>query len=171
MLGFYMPTASEKVKTIGGLSLKEEAFARHWVLTRNDVASYKKAGYSIMEAESMRVQAYQVRTRESVAKRILEFMANAFKHAKITPKMIEEKLWEEASLAESDGARATNLKTLGQVHAMLTQKHEVEEHSLTDHDLAMSIAGADYENPPETVEDLDKRDAEGYNWVITKLSS
>jgi len=166
-----MATPQENVETLAGLTLKQEAFARHWVMTRSDIGSYKKAGYAVMSEECMRVEAFNIRRTDTVSQRIVELLAEAFKHAKVTPQLIEEKLWLEASNAESDGARATNLKTLGQVHAMLTQKQIIEEQNLSDHDLAMSIASAGLETTPETIDELNETDRTGYNWVIAKLSS
>ena len=90
-------------------------------------------------------------------------------HADLTDEWILDKLMLEVQTAESDGARASSLKTLAQTRAMLTMKHKDETQQQDDTQLALSLAGMGMVNPPVSTDDLNESDRELYDTLMSKL--
>ncbi len=152
------------------LTLKQKAFADHWILTRNCLASYKHA----YDWKGTDANAYNegvlLRNHVRVSAYIIENLEYQMDKMGVTPEWIMERLSQEAVGAASDGARATNLKTMAQIRGMLVQKIEHVEKSLPDDGIALSIAGLHYLKPPQTPDELDNEDKIVYHILMDKIN-
>ena len=154
----------------GGLTPKQEAFCHNYLMTGNASEAYRRV-YECngSSAKTIWEEACALRKNPTVAPRIAELAEEYIKPINVTPEWIEERLSIEALKAQSDGARASNLKTLGQVHAMLTMKNRDTSHETSDDELILSIVGADMVNPPVSIKDLNEPDRKLYATLMAKM--
>lgn len=164
-------TETARIITTGRLTLKQEKFCHEYLKTGNASEAYRRA-YDVGRTtrdDTIRGMAHTERRKPHISARIAELAEKYIKPISVTPEWIEERLTIEALNAQTDGARASNLKTLAQVHAMLTMKHEDEAAGMSDAQLALAIAGADYSKAPASPDELSEKDRGLHDAILRKL--
>lgn len=107
------------------LTRKQEGFCRAYVANNgNGTLAAKQAGYS--EKTAYAIASENLR-KPHLKDRIQEIEQAALDVNQITPELVKKLILNEAMTAESDGARATNLKTLALSLGMLKENVQVSE--------------------------------------------
>lgn len=167
-----MPESATNVETLAGLTLKQEAFAQAWARSRNNTVAYKAAYDCNGSApETIHVNGCKVRNNDKVALRILDLIQEQADHAELTQDWVIDRLMTEAIHADGDGARATNLKTIAQSLAMLTQRNINETDGKSDAEAILELVSADYNVQPRDATELKKEDMKLYKALMGKLGN
>lgn len=162
---------AERVVTLP--TVLQDAFARAWLRSRNNVTAYRAAGYKWegMTQNTLAVEACRVRNSPKVSLIILDLLQEQAEHANLTPEWVIDQLMMEAKYAEGDGARATNLKTLAQSLAMLVQKNINENETKSDAEAILELVSADYAQAPKDATELKTEDMKLYKALMGKLGN
>lgn len=114
------------MKTSRGLTHKQEAFVREYLIDLNGAAAVRRAGYKIKNADDLAVQLLR---KTLVQSAIQEAIAKRSEKTAITAENVLHRLWEEANLQGEGATHAARIRALELVgrHTGLkfTEQHEL----------------------------------------------
>ena len=142
LVGVIIPAMDREQKPLK--NARQEAYCRGRAAGMTQGDSYKDAGFKVTSDSSARIAACRLETDVNIQRRIRQIQTDMTDMAAIGPGWVVSRLVHEAQTSESPGARVRAVELLGKVNRLFVDVIQTPaEQTMTDEDLARSIAGSD----------------------------
>ena len=123
---------------------RQEAYCQARATGMTQCDAYEAANYRYSSENAQRVGASRLESNFKIQRRIRRIQAAMVDMAAIDGQWVVSRLVHEAMTAQSDGARVRATELLGKVNRLFVDVIQTPaEQTMTDEDLARSIAGSD----------------------------